>query len=166
MKAAAYSDTTWVGIASGNLGTVFLQQGQNDSALHYQRINYAINSPAGAEAHPDAAFTALSIATAFVRTHQPDSALRYISFGQNLATQKTESNAFLLEFRKRHLTVQIELGKIEGDYRMVSLLPDSLALVKDSLQRLLDAKILSRAVLKAEAERYAAELKLLETEKQ
>lgn len=32
-KAAAYPDTTWAGIASGNLGAVFLQKGQNDSAL-------------------------------------------------------------------------------------------------------------------------------------
>ena len=70
-----------------------------------------------------------------------------------------------MEFRKRLLAALIELNKTTGDYRTVSLLSDSLTVLKDSLQHMLDAKILSRAVEKAEAERYAAELKLMESQK-
>lgn len=164
--AAAYNDATWVGIASGNLGTVFLQQGQPDSALFYHRINYTINSAANSEALEDAALTALAMAAAFTQTRRPDSALHYIYSGRNLLKRKTtETTPYLLEFRKRLLTVQIELSKTKGDYRAVSLLSDSLTVVKDSLQQLLDADILGRAVQKAEVERYATALKLLEMEK-
>jgi tetratricopeptide (TPR) repeat protein len=61
-KAKAYEDPAWVGIASGNLGNVFLTKRQNDSALFYHRKNYYINK-AGA-APEDAAKSALAIATA------------------------------------------------------------------------------------------------------
>jgi DNA-binding CsgD family transcriptional regulator len=59
----------------------------------------------------------------------------------------------------------MELNKAKGDYKRALLLSDSLNNVKDSLQQMLDAKIVNRAVEKAEAERYGAELKLLESQK-
>lgn len=163
--AITNNNTTWIGIASGNLGNVFLQRGQNDSALFYHRINYFINSSAGSRAPEDAALTSLAIAAAFVRQSQTDSALYYIKSAKRLARESAEDVTGILEFRKRLLTVLIELNKKTNNYRTVSLLSDSLTTVKDSLKQILDAKILSRAVEKAETDRYAAELKLMETQK-
>ncbi|MEJ7684515.1 MAG: hypothetical protein WKG06_43040 [Segetibacter sp.] len=61
--------------------------------------------------------------------------------------------------------VLVELNKANGDYRKALLLSDSLTAVTDSLKQMLDGKTLNRAVEKAEAERYGAELKLMENQK-
>jgi tetratricopeptide (TPR) repeat protein len=164
-KAATFHDTTWVGIASGSLGTVFLQKGQNDSALFYYRINYYFNGQANSGAPEDAALTALGMANAFVRKRQPDSALYYIRSAERLAQINPIPVTNMLEFRKSFFTVQIELNKAKKDYQSVSVLFDSLISVKDTLQQILDDKILIRATEKADAERYVAAMKLMETEK-
>ena len=165
---AASKDSTWVGIASGNLGNVFLATGQHDSALFYHRRNWHINNyyinPSG-RAPEDAAKSALVIAKVFIRQRQPDSALSYIHSGQKLAGQFIVDAAEKLGYRRRLLKVLMELHKERGDYPAALWLSDSLANVKDSLQQMLDDKILNRATEKAEAERYGAEIRLLESEK-
>ncbi len=165
-KAAASHDTTWVGIASGSLGGAFLQKGQNDSALFYYHINYHFNGQAKSGAPEDAARTALAMADVFVRKQQPDSALYYIRSAVELARINTKEVTDVLEFRKRLFAVLTALHKAKKDYQTVSALSDSLTTVKDSLQQILDAKILSRATEKANAERYVAEMKLMETEEE
>jgi tetratricopeptide (TPR) repeat protein len=165
-KAAACRDTTWVGIASGSLGAVFLQKGQNDSALFYYRINYHINSKVNSVAPEDAARTALAMADAYIRKQQRDSALYYIHSAEELARINTKEVTDVLEFRKRYFAVLIALHKAKKDYQSVSAFSDSLITVKDSLQQILDDKILSRATEKADAERYAAGMQLLETEEE
>ncbi|MEJ7678708.1 MAG: hypothetical protein WKG06_12795 [Segetibacter sp.] len=165
-KAKACENPAWVGIASGNLGNVFLTNGQNDSALFYHGKNYHLNIVKRSGGAPeDAAKSALAIATVFVRQQQLDSALYYIRSGQELAQEYIWDSAERLEFRRRVLVVMMEINKAKGDYKKTLLLSDTLSTVKDSLQQMLDAKILNRSVEKAEAERYGAELKLLESQK-
>lgn len=72
----------------------------------------------------------------------------------------------MLEFRQRYFTIQIALHKAKKEYESVSAFLDSLTTVKDSPQQILDDKILSRATEKADAERYASGMKLLETEEE
>lgn len=59
----------------------------------------------------------------------------------------------------------LEWNKARDDYKMALQLSDSTIAVRDSLQSLLDAKIVNRAVAKSEAPRYETELKLLESQK-
>lgn len=98
-KASACNNTTWVGITSGNLGNVFLQKGQNDSALFYHSVNYLINGAVGSKAPEDAALTSLAMATAFVRKHQPDSALSYIGSAKKLALASGKMVLIFLNFK-------------------------------------------------------------------
>ncbi len=161
-------DTTWIGIASGSLGNVFLATGQYDSALFYHRRNWHINNyylnPQG-RAPEDAAKSGLVMATLFIRQQQWDSVLHYMREGKKLAVQFMRDSADLLDYKQRLLTVQIEFTRAKGDYRAALRFSDSLAIVKDSLEQLLDDKIVNRATEKAEAERYGAEIKLLESER-
>ncbi|PSR55728.1 hypothetical protein AHMF7605_20580 [Adhaeribacter arboris] len=163
-KAQIYKDVAWLGIASGNLGNVFLTTGQNDSALFYHRKNYKINAAAPL-APEDAAKSALAVARVFIRQQQTDSAQFYLQASQPLARESITDPADRLEFNRRRLGVLKELCQKNGLYQKALLFSDSLAITEDSLQQLLDAKILSRSMNKAEAVRYGAELKLLQAQK-
>lgn len=162
-RAASYNDPAWVGIASGNLGTVYLNQGQADSALFYHRKNYFINLTS--RAPEDAAFSALSIASVLVQQQQWDSARYYIQSSESLASGHIKDLAGQLGYKRRRLQVLLDLHKATGDYKAALLLTDSFMAVRDSMRGLLDAKIVNRAVAKTEARRYETELKLLESQK-
>ncbi len=162
-KAVVYKDSAWIGIASGSLGNTFLTKGQNDSALFYYYKNYYINRAGFAP--EDAARSALGIATVFIRQQQLDSALQYIRYGRILANQYFRDPSERLNYQKRLLMVMIELNKAKGDYKTALFYSDSLASLTNTLHQKLDSKILNRAVEKTEAERYAAELKLLQSQK-
>jgi len=162
-KAKAYQNDAWVGIASGSLGDVFLAKGQYDSALLYHQKNYYINIAAGAP--EDAARSALAIASIYIRQQQLDSSRYYIRFGQQLATKYLRDPAERVEYRRRMLGVMIDLNKAKGDYKTALKFSDSLIVIKDSVYQMLDVKIVHRAVEKAEAEEYRAELMLSESRK-
>lgn len=104
LKASANGDQAWIGIASGNLGNVFLAENKNDSALAYHRTNFHINN--SDLAPEDAAKSALSMATVFIRKHQQDSALYYVHTGLELANKILKDPAENLEYQKRRLEVQ------------------------------------------------------------
>lgn len=164
-KATQYNDSAWIGIAAGSLGNVLLAEGRLDSALFYHRINYSINAGVSNWAPDDAARTALSMATLFLRKAQPDSASFYINAAKSLAARFITDSADRLEFRKRWLEVQIDYRKRTGDLGGALLLTDSLFLVEGELRSKLDGKILSRAVEKTEAEAYSNQLALLKSQK-
>ena len=63
------------------------------------------------------------------------------------------------------LGVMIDLNKAKGDYKTALKFSDSLIVIKDSVYQMLDVKIVNRAVEKAEAEQYRAELMLSESRK-
>lgn len=165
-QAAALYTPVWVGIGAGNLGQTFVAQKQNDSALIYLRRSYQITSKIINRAPEDAAYTALALATVFVRKQQLDSAGYYVSAGQRLAQEYIRDATGQLEFRKRLLQVSVDLNKAAGKYSNALYYSDALTQVKDSLQQVLDAKILNRAVSKAESKRHLTEVQLLESEKQ
>jgi DNA-binding CsgD family transcriptional regulator/uncharacterized membrane protein len=162
-RAKENNDVVWIGIASGNLGNGFLAKEQNDSALFYHNKNYNIN--VNHDAPEDAAKSALAIATIYIRQQQPDSAWHYILAGQALNKKNNSDPAERLAFNKRLLISILGYHKLKENYKLALICSDSLAAVNNRLQHLLDAKILNRAVVKAEAERYQAELQLLESQK-
>jgi len=164
-QAAASHDDVWVGIGMGNLGQALLAQGQHDSALFYLRRSYKITSNTGNRAPEDAAYSSLAMAQVFLRQQQADSAWHYLRSGRQLARSYIRDPAESLEYRRRQLAVLVELNQAAGDYQTALRLSGSLNTVKDSLQHLLDARILSRAASKVEVERHQAELKLLESQK-
>ncbi|MEJ7738361.1 MAG: tetratricopeptide repeat protein [Chitinophagaceae bacterium] len=162
-KAEAEADKAWVGIGSGNLGNIFLSKGEHDSALYYHRINYIINTPK--DAPEDAAKSALSMATVFVRNQQSDSAMLYIRSGQHLAETYIKDVTERMKFDKRLFAVMIDFYKMNGDYRSALFLSDSLSIIIDKLQQKLDTKLLNRAVEKVEVDGHITELALLESRK-
>ncbi|MBF9255753.1 tetratricopeptide repeat protein [Pontibacter sp. 172403-2] len=164
-KAAACQDKVWVGIGMGNLGQALLAQDKNDSALVYLRRSYKITSDVANRAPEDAAYSSLAMAKAFWRQQQPDSAWHYIRSGRQLARNYIRDSTESLEYRWRLLSVLVELNQAAGNYQTALQLSDSLNIIKDSLQQSYDARILSRATNKVEVERYQAELKLLESQK-
>jgi hypothetical protein len=164
-QAAAFHDKVWVGIGLGNLGQALLAQGQNDSALFYLRRSYQITSIISNGAPEDAAYTSLGLATAFIGQQQPDSAQYYLRMSQQLARAHIRDSTQSLEYRLRMLNVLVKLNRETGNYATALRLSDSLSLVKDSLRHVVDARIVNRAVEKAEAERYQAELNLLTSQK-
>ncbi|HKG68833.1 MAG TPA: hypothetical protein VKA92_08185 [Segetibacter sp.] len=163
-KAKAYQNDAWVGIASGSLGDVFLAKGQYNSALLYHQKNCYINTAGGA-APEDAARSALAIASIYIRQQQLDSSRYYISFGHQLATEYLRDPAERVEYRRRMLGVMVDLNKAKGDCKTALKFSDSLIVIKDSVHQMLDVKILNRAVEKAKAEQYRAELMLSESQK-
>ncbi|MBD0395531.1 MAG: tetratricopeptide repeat protein, partial [Microcoleus sp. C1-bin4] len=164
-RAAAFHDTVWVGIGAGNLGQAWLAQSQHDSALFYLRCSYKITSNIANGAPEDAAYCTLALATVFVRQQQPDSARYYLESGRQLARGYIRDAMGNLAFRRRLLPVLVELNQAAGDYKTALHFSNSLGTIKDSLQHLWDARILSQAANKVEVERYQGELKLLESQK-
>ena len=164
-QAAVTHDPVWVGIAAGNMGQALLEQNQIDSALFYLRRSYRITSIISNGAPEDAAYTALGLASTFVSQQLPDSAKYYLRVSQKLARAYIRDSAKSLEYRLRRLNVLVKLNRATANYATALQLSDSLGLVKDNLRQVVDAGILSRAVEKAEAERYQAELNLLISQK-
>jgi DNA-binding CsgD family transcriptional regulator len=164
-KAAQYNDSAWIGIAAGNLGNVLLAGGKYDSAHFYHNINYAINSTGQSMAPEDAAKTALSIATIFLRKMQPDSALFYINSANRLSAHSIVDTTDRLEFNKRLLKVLVDYRKSMGDLPGALLLTDSLLVVEQDLRKRLDGKLLSRAMEKTEAVSYHNKIALLQSQK-
>ncbi|WP_165958110.1 tetratricopeptide repeat protein [Segetibacter sp. 3557_3] len=165
-KAIAYADNAWQGIGAGNLGNVFLSKREYDSALLYHRINYNLNT---VEVPEDVAKSALSIATIFIRKQQPDSTIHYINSAQQLAARfyntAISDGTERLKFRKRFLVVMMEYYKTKGDYRNALMYSDSITSVTDTLNSVLDDKLLSRAIEKVSLEGYQTKLQLLESNK-
>ena len=128
-RAKEYNDVVWIGIASGNLGNVFLAKEQNDSALFYHIKNYNIN--AYSHAPEDAAKSALAVATVFIRQQQPDTAWYYIRAGQALARKSISDPAERLEYRRRLLEAILGWHKLKENYKTALLFSDSLAADKE-----------------------------------
>jgi tetratricopeptide (TPR) repeat protein/DNA-binding CsgD family transcriptional regulator len=164
-KAVQYNDSAWIGIGAGNLGNLYLEQNKNDSALFYHRINYAINSSASLKATEDAAKTALSLATIFLRKNQPDSALHYVSEGKKMAALYITDTAGNLDYKSRWQKVMVQYLKNKEDYRGALALTDSLFNTKERLRRRMDGNILNRAMEKTEAALYDSRLTLMQSQK-
>lgn len=158
-RACQYKDSAWQGIASGNLGNVFFEQGQYDSALVYHVRNFRINQLG--HAPEDAAWSVMTIAEILVKQGAPDSAITYISLGQALAEENMIDTASRLTYQRELLAVVVALYKQKEDYKTALYYTDSLNGVKYRLQLMMDDKILKRE----EAKRYVAEINLLQTEK-
>lgn len=163
-RARAYKDTAWIGIASGNIGSVFMAKGDNEQALQYYRLNYSINSKV-AEASNDAALSALYMSKAYTRMNRMDSALLYLHTGYSLGTKVITDKTEWLHFYKTYFEAGIEANKKSGNLIEALQLSDSLLALKDSIKNWLDSKILNRAVQKTEAARNIAELQLLQSRK-
>ncbi len=165
-KAVAINDHAWKGISAGNLGNLFLEKGEYDSALFYHKINFNLNT---AEVPEDVAKSALSIATVFIKNRQHDSALHYINFGRQLAqryyTTAINDGTDALKYRERLLRVMMDYFKATSDYRNALLYSDSITGLTDSLHRVLDNKILNRAIEKVWLEGYKTKIQLLESNK-
>lgn len=159
-KAYQYGNKNWVGIASGNLGNVFAQQGRSDSALFYHTRNFRINQ--ADRAPEDAAWSALAIAQLYLKKARPDSANWYLDRGQALADKGMLNTAARLTYQKELLQAMVDLHKQQADYRTALVYSDSMGRVTDRLHQLMDDK----TVKEAEAKRYLAEINLLQAEKQ
>jgi DNA-binding CsgD family transcriptional regulator/tetratricopeptide (TPR) repeat protein len=164
-RAAQYNDSAWVGIGAGNLGNLYLDQNKNDSALYYHRINFVINSSASLKATEDAAKTALSLATIFLRKNQPDSALHYISEGKKMAALHITDTTGSLDYQSRWQKVMVQYLKTNGDYRGALAFTDSLSATRERLRRRMDGNILNRAMEKTEAALYNSRLTLIQSQK-
>ncbi|QRR01358.1 tetratricopeptide repeat protein [Dyadobacter sandarakinus] len=160
-QAAAYHDTVWVAIGAGNLGQVFLRKQQPDDALKYLRQSYNITRIVANGAPEDAAYSAIGLALAFTRRKQPDSARYYLQKGRELALAHIPGSTERLDYRVRLLDATIKFNRSIGNYVTAFQLSDTMSVVKDSLRRILDNRIVDRAVEKSEAERYQTELNLL-----
>ncbi len=164
-KAIQYNDTAWIGIATGNLGNVFLAENKMDSALFYHRKNFRLNAGSSSRAPEDAAKSAISMATIFLRQHHPDSARNYIEIGNALAHKYIKDSTDIVEFHRRSLKVEIEYHKEQDDFKEAMRLMDTMSLVEQQLRSILDIKILNRAVEKTEAKSYNDRLDLLKSQK-
>ena len=164
-KAVQYEDTAWIGISTGNLGNVFLAENKNDSALFYHRKNFRLNTGYLLRAPEDAAKSALSMATIFLRQHLSDSARYYLDAGNALANKYIRDSTEALEFRRRSFKVEIGYHKEKNDFKRALMLMDSMSLVEQQLRSMLDIKILTRAVEKTEATSYNDRLDLLKSQK-
>lgn len=162
--AERYHDSAWIGITSGNLGNMFLETGKNDSALFYLRKDYNLNRQLP-DAPVDAALSAVAIAKMFVKQPRADSALYYINAGTELAQKNLSGASEGLEFRQRLFAALIDLNKLQGNYKAALAFSDSFLVTTQNLRQILDAKIVSRAIHKAEVESYETKLQLAESQK-
>jgi tetratricopeptide (TPR) repeat protein len=162
--ARTMNDEVWVGIASGNLGSVYLRKADAKTALDYFKVNYRINSSRDSGALPDAALTATYMAKAFARNGQPDSANFYLKQGLGLVSPQRMIRNDWLNLYKNYLESAITVYRQKGSYGEALEMADSLLVMNDSIYKTLDNRILNRAVQKTEAERNQAQLQLLESE--
>jgi len=154
--AKAKKDSAWIGISTGNIGSVFFMRGLFDKAMPYLRADY--NSSVKYEQYGNAAQTLLRITRISRAVGQVQLAARQLDTAQALINKSKED---VLEFR-------MELfDQKESLFQRLNI-PDSaffyskkFEIYRDSLLQRNNVALIEGVKLKWETEKYRSQINIL-----
>lgn len=157
--AREYGDSAWIGIASGNLGSVYQRQGYYSLARPLIMTDYELSI--GHEQYQSAFNSLVGLARIDLAEGLVADARIKLDDARELLS---EINPSILSMQAYHRS-RAELDFSLGDYRTAYLYMDTANRYRDSTIAKNDLNILARSELKVETERYMAEMHLLDIEK-
>ncbi len=160
--AAFYGDSLWIGIATGHLADLYIQQQQWQSALAALRIDYAIGLRFGStRALPNQ--TALTIAAIYMRRRQLDSCLYFLQQSMVLYKRNLANPAFGRDLRdeyylKGYYEVARKYYQAVNDPPKAYLFSDSLNLLVDRINKRYNIRQMALAEQKLLIEKHQLEV--------
>jgi len=162
-KALPYAvkrkDTAWIGIISGNLGYLHYNEKNYEQAMRLLRYDLEISTRY--RVWGSAANCLLTFGEFALKSGDLQAASHYVDAAR-ICIQKDDNKLaqYILLYR-----LQSDIYKREGAIGKAYTYLDSFIMLRDSLTREKDAKVLSQAEAKIETETHLAKLKLLESER-
>lgn len=156
--AKVNNNKAWIGIISGNLGSVYNTLNRPDEALPYYLKDYYM----GIENRQDlsAANSAISIAQLYFNKNNIDSAFFMLQKAKALAYKCNDLHNYISLYR-----LMSGFYKFKGDKTNALLYTDSLLALKDSLWKINKQHILGNANEKIKTEIYLKNIDLLSAKK-
>ncbi|MFN3379300.1 MAG: tetratricopeptide repeat protein [Runella zeae] len=147
----------YTGIASGNYGNTLRLQKHYKASLPYLYADLAANEKALPE---NSAITCLYLAYSLLKLDSTAKAKTFIDKSLKLHPRGIWTN-----FGVTYYDVQTLYYQKKGDYTTALLYRDSLSVLKDSLRKVFDNKILLKAHAQIAAEKYINDLEEIASEK-
>jgi tetratricopeptide (TPR) repeat protein len=168
--AASYGDSLWIGISTGHLADLYIQQQKWDAARAALQIDYAIGLRFGsARALPNQ--TALHLADIYLRRQQWDSCLYFLQqsmelYRRNLANpffgQSLRDEYFLKGYYDVGRKYYHAVGNFSGAYAF----SDSLTNLSDRIHKRYNSRQMSLAEQKMLIQKHQHAVKAIEKEQQ
>ena len=166
--AACYGDSLWVGITTGQLANLYMQQQQWQAALAALRIDYAIGLRFGsARALPNQ--TALNIAAIYMRRRQLDSCRYFLQQSMVLYHRNLANPAFGRDLRdeyylKGYYEVARKYYRAVNDLPRAYLFSDSLNLLADRINTRYNIRQMALAEQQLLIQKHRLEVETFEKE--
>lgn len=157
-EATRRHNTAWVGITTGNLGSIYYKLKRYQEAMGFLYKDLDLSSRNNQA--KSAANAALLIAQIYFEAGKTDSALQMLQRGRMLASICNDTKVYILLYKNL-----ARYYKDRGDDRKALYYIDSMLLLKETLSKNNDAAVLEKAKNKIETETHLANIKLLESEK-
>lgn len=166
--ATAQYDTLWIGITTGNLANLYLNEHKWATALREYRISYAIGLTYGQKrALPNE--PALSMADIFLRFGQMDSCRFYLDRALTLyrlnLVAKAEIDLANEYFQQDYCNVARQYYRAVNDLPKAYAYSDSLILLRKRISKRADSEQISLVRQKLLIQKHQSEVEVLEAEK-
>jgi DNA-binding CsgD family transcriptional regulator len=167
--AARHGDSLWIGISTGNLADLYIQQQQWDTALAALQIDYAIGLRFGnARSLPDQ--TALKLADIYWQRRQMDSCFYFLRqsmelYRRNLADPYFGQNLRNEYFLKGYYDVGRRYYRAVNDFPKAYAFSDSLSLLSERIHKRYNSRQMSLAEQKLLIQKHQLEVAAIEKEK-
>lgn len=157
-NAVRLNNEPWIGIISGNLGSVYHKLHDYRAALANLFKDYNLSTKY--KQTSSAANAALLISQIYLEQKNVDSAQLMLQKGTELAHRCNDPRIYALLYRNF-----TKFYKYKGDVNLALLYTDSLMRFRDSIAKRNDVASLEKARNKIETETHLANIKLLESSK-
>lgn len=151
-------DSVWVGILSGNMASIFLDEGKIDSAKPLINLDYRL-SMRYREWH-SAANCLLLLANINMDEDSLSAAELKIKQVENLSEIKWNN-----QLRRNYFHYKGRLAQLKGDYKNAYAYQDSFIVYKDLVSAQINQNIIRNTEVKVQTEKYLYDIQLLENEK-
>jgi tetratricopeptide (TPR) repeat protein len=155
--ATAGGDFGWAALARGNLGGVYFKQGKYDEAKPLLEEDFAMSKQN--KLMESASYSAMSLAGVHLARNEPVIAESYLDFARRHLRRND------INMMNRWYVNMQRISRMKQDYRAAVFYADSARMTQDSISRLNDAMYVTNARQRADAERYAAAISLLENQR-
>lgn len=148
-------DTFWAALADGNKGFIYYLQGKYAEALPLVEMDF--KQSLKYKEYASAVNAAMSLATMYIQKGEVSQAEKYLNFAKQY---KDLGNLREMAGFYKNLSL---ISRLNGNYQQAFQEIDSFLIYKDRYEKERNAKIINQAKMKVEVDRYANEIKWLET---
>lgn len=155
----AANESVWVGIATGNLGSIYYKLKQYNEAIPLLKVDY--NLSIQSKELQSASTTLCVLADVYLNMNMLDSAGYYLAKATELVRVVNDPANY-----RSYYNIKAAYSKIKGDYATAFKSLDSANFYNSQLLKRDFANIKAKAEQKSAVERYLADLKLIESKKE